>query len=73
MFEKGIGGGITPAIKCSAKDNNKYTKEQYNFEESSTYLQYLDANNLYGWAMIQKLPTHRFAWEKVGNFTPEKK
>ena len=47
-------------------------KEQYNPDEASTYLQYSDANNLYGWVMIQKLPTLGFAWEKVDDFTPGK-
>ena len=31
----------------------------------STFIQYLDANNLYGWAMSQKLPTHGFKWMVV--------
>ena len=62
MFEKGIRGGITLAVKRYAKTNNKYMKDQYNPDEKSTYLQYLDVNNLYGWAMIQKLPTHGFSW-----------
>ena len=34
----------------------------YNPDEPSTYIQYLDANNLYGWAMSQSLPTHGFKW-----------
>ena len=72
MLEKGIRGGITQAVKRYAKANNKYMKEQYNPDENSTYLQYLDTNNLYGWAMIQKLPTHGFLWEKAEDFTPEK-
>ena len=36
------------------------------------YLQYLDANNLYGWAMVQNLPTYGFKWKKGEDFTPEK-
>ena len=72
MFEKGIRDRITQAVKRYAKANNKYMKDQYNPHENSTYLQYLDANNLYGRAMIQKLPTHGFLWEKVEDFTPEK-
>ena len=36
--------------------------KDYNPDEPSTYIQYLDANNLYGWAMSQSLPTHRFKW-----------
>ena len=57
-FEKGIRGGITQAVKRYVKANNKYMKDLYNPDEESMYLRYLDANNLYGWAMIQKLPTH---------------
>ena len=72
MFEKGIRGGITQAVKRCAKVNNKYMKDLYNPDEESIYLQYLDANNLYGWAMVQKLPTHGFLWKEAENFTPEK-
>ena len=43
-----------------------------NPDEKSIYLQYLDANNLYGWAMVQHLPTHGFKWENGEDFTPEK-
>ena len=71
MFEKGIRGGITQAVKRYAKANNKYMSN-YNSEEVSKFLQYLDMNNLYGWAMVQKLPTHGFRWFKqVEKFTPE--
>ena len=61
MFEQGIRGGITQAVKRYAKANNKYIPD-YDSGEVSTFLQYLDANNLYGWAMVQKLPTHGFRW-----------
>ena len=61
MFEKGIRGGITHISKRYAESNNKYMKN-YNPEKPSTYIQYLDANNLYGWAMSQSLPTHGFEW-----------
>ena len=43
--------------------NNKYMKN-YNKNEESPYIQYLDANNLYGWAMSQKLPLNNFKWVK---------
>ena len=44
----------------------------YNPNEKSIYLQYSDANHLYGWAMVQNLPTHEFKWENGEDFTPEK-
>ena len=64
MFEQGIRGGISHISKRYAEANNKYMKD---FDESkpSTFIQYLDANNLYGWAMTQKLPTHGFKWIDV--------
>ena len=70
MFEKGIRGGISHISKRYGEANNKYMKD-YNPEKESSYIQYLDANNLYGWAMTQKLPTHGFKWMK-DNITVEK-
>ena len=64
MFEKGIRGGITHISKRYAKANNKYMKD-FDKTKPSTYIQYLDANNLYGWAMSQKLPTHGFKWMDI--------
>ena len=52
MFKKGIPGGIYQAIHYYETVNNKYMKS-YNKNIKSTYLQYLDANNLYGWAMCK--------------------
>ena len=63
MFEQGIRGGITHISKRYAEANNKYMKD-YNPDNESTFIQYLDANNLYGWAMTQQLPTHGFKWMK---------
>ena len=57
MFERGIRGGITQISKRYAEANNKYMKD-YNPDKPSTYIQYLDANNLYVWAMSQPLATH---------------
>ena len=61
MVEKGIRGGICHSIQRYAKANNKYMKS-YNKDEESSYIQYLDTNNLYGWAMSKKLPTNGFKW-----------
>ena len=61
MVEEGIKGGICHFIQRYAKANNKYMKS-YNNNEESSYIQYLDANNLYGWAMSKKLPTNGFKW-----------
>ena len=72
MVEKVIWGGITQAVKRYARANNEYMKDLYNPDEKGIYLQYLDANKLYGWAMVQNLPTHRFLWKKAEDVTPEK-
>ena len=47
-------------------------KGLYHPDELSIYLQYVDPINLYGWAMINNLPTHGFKWKKAEDFTPEK-
>ena len=44
------------------KANNQYMKSKYNENEPTKYITYLDANNLYGWAMSKPLPTHGFEW-----------
>ena len=61
MVEKGIRGGIYHSIHRYARANNKYMKN-YDKNEESSYIQYLDMNNLYGWAMSQKLPVDGFKW-----------
>lgn len=62
FVEKGIRGGIVNAVKRYSKVNNKYLKN-YDSKKESNYLMYLDANNLYGWAMIQNLPYDELEFE----------
>ena len=61
MVESGIRGGICHSIHRYAEANNKYM-QNYNNNEESSYIQYLDANNLYSWAMSKKLPVNGFKW-----------
>ena len=64
MVEKGIRGRICHAIHRYAKANNKYMNN-YDKNKKSSYIQYLHANNLYGWAMSQKPPVDGFKWKKI--------
>ena len=65
MVEKGIRGGITQSFQRWAQANNPHMGSEYNPDAPTRYLQYLDANNLYGWAMSQPLPTRGFQWADV--------
>ena len=67
MFERGIHGGITQSVHRWAAANNPYM-EEYDSNKPTKYLQYLDANNLYGWAMSQPLPAGGFKWIKCEKF-----
>ena len=64
MFEDGIRGGMCQAAHRYYKTNNKYMR---NFDKNkvSLFLLYLDANNLYGWVMSQKLPVDNFKWIEI--------
>ena len=61
FIEKGMRGGISYIANRYGKANNKYMKD-HDKKLPSKYIMYLDANNLYGWAMSQYLPTGGFRW-----------
>ena len=61
FIEKGMRGGVSYIANRYGKSNNKYMKN-YDKKTLSKYITYLDANNLYGWAMSQYLPTGSFRW-----------
>ena len=61
MVESSIRGGIWHSIYQHAKANNIHMKD---YDKESSYIQYWDVNNLYGWAMSQKLPVNSFEWIK---------
>ena len=64
MIEKGARGGVSMISKIHGKANNRYMGEEYDPSQPSKYITYLDANNLYGWAMSKPLPISYFKWMK---------
>jgi hypothetical protein len=61
FIEKGMRGGVSMITHRYAKANNPYI-EGHDPDQEANYIMYLDANNLYGWAMSQHLPTGNFGW-----------
>ena len=61
--EKGLTGGISYIAKRNTKGSNKYLND-YDPRKPSTFVSYLDMNNLYGWAMSEYLPYEGFRWLK---------
>ena len=70
MTEKSIRGGLTQVIRKYAVANNKYLRS-YDKTKDTTYLKYLDANNLYGYAMNKKLPLYGYEWDDQSIFTED--
>ena len=60
MIESGIRGGIATISHRHA--NNEYVGTEFDPAEESKFISYLNANNLYGWAMSKQLPTSGFEW-----------
>ena len=60
MIESGIRGGIATISHRHAKANNEYMGTEFDPAEETKFISYLDANNLYGWAMSKQLPTSGF-------------
>ena len=63
MFENGIRGEVPMITKRHSEADNKYMGK-FNRSEPSKYIQYLNANKLYGWAMMTNLPFRNFKWMK---------
>src|SRR5688572_7080243 len=61
MVKHGIRGGVSTISHRYAQANNKYMPS-FDASKPSSFIAYLDANNLYGWAMCKNLPTHGFEW-----------
>ncbi|XP_065195842.1 uncharacterized protein LOC135827241 [Sycon ciliatum] len=63
FVESGMRGGVSMVSQRYAAAKNHY-QEKFDADQPSSFIQYLDANNLYGWAMSQHLPVSDFRWEK---------
>ena len=63
MIEAGLRGGMTQTTCKKVEANNKYMGSDYDKNKASSYINYLDANNLYGLSMIQTLPYRSLKWD----------
>jgi len=61
FIQSSIRGGLVQCCHRYTKANNKYLSD-YDSSKESSFLMYVDANNLYGWAMSQPLPYKDFKW-----------
>ena len=71
FIERGMRGGISYIAHRHAEANNKYIRN-YDPDKPSSYIMYLDANNLYGWAMSQPLPYSNFHWVRARGVIPKR-
>ena len=62
MIDDGIRGSIATISHCHAETNNEYMEAEVDPTKESKFISYLDASNLYGWAMLKQLPTSGFKW-----------
>ena len=69
MVENGTRGGVSMISNRYSEANNKYM-DSYDDTKPSKYIQYLDANNLYGWAMSEKMPYKDFRWVDIDEVKP---
>ena len=67
FIEKVLRGGISMITHRHAKANKRYLPD-YDPSQPSSHVTYLDANNLYGWAMSQALPIDGFRWLEKEEF-----
>ena len=72
VYRKGLRGGISVICNRYIKANNKYIGDDYNPNEKSKFIMYLDANSLYDWSMTQYLPTGKFKFIYTENFDVSK-
>ena len=63
MKEAGLRGGMRQTTRKKVEAKNKYMGDDYDEKKEGSYINYLDANNLYGLSMIQKLPYRNLKWD----------
>ena len=72
FIESGIRGGVSMISHRHSIANNKYMMQNYNPDKEIKSINYLDANNLYGWAMCEPLPVGNFKMINNNDFKIEK-
>ena len=71
MYEEGIRGCICDKVYSYAEVNNKYMKN-YDKNKESSFLIYVDANNMYGWTVTKNLQVDSFKWgDDLSMFTED--